>query len=78
MMKYYVIHVFECGPSPPTPTSRPPDIIHVIGVLRPSPFFMLFHFRVLYSTQTEEQKTGEAWDEAMQISIHTTSAQPHI
>ena len=31
-----------------TSTSRPPDVIHVIGVPRPSPFFVLFHFHVLY------------------------------
>ena len=29
---------------------------------RPSPFFALFRFRVLYWTQTDEQKTGEAWE----------------
>ena len=38
----------------------PPDVIHVIGVPRPSLFFALFRFRVLYWTKTEEQKTGEA------------------
>jgi len=45
-------------PSPHTSTSRPPDVIHVTGVPRPSPFFALFRFRVLYWTKTEEQKTG--------------------
>ena len=33
---------FECGPFPPyvhlASTSRPPDVIHVIGVPRPSRF----------------------------------------
>ena len=43
-------------------TSRPPDVIHVIGVPRPSPFFALFCFCVLYWTKSEEQKTGEAWE----------------
>ena len=33
---------------PPTSTLRPPNTIHVIGVLRPSPFSSLFHFRILY------------------------------
>jgi len=33
-----------------------------ISETRPSPFFTLFRFRVLYWTQTEEQKTGEAWE----------------
>ena len=45
-------------PSPPTSTSRPPDVTHVINETRPSPFFALFRFRVLYWTQTEEQKNG--------------------
>ena len=29
-------------------TSRPPDVIHVMDETRSSPFFTLFHFRVLY------------------------------
>ena len=29
----------QLGPSPPTSTSRPPDIIHVMNAPRPSPFF---------------------------------------
>ena len=41
--------LFERGsPPPPTSTSRPPDVIHMTGVPRPSPFFTLFHLRVLY------------------------------
>ena len=28
--------------SPPTSTSHPPDVIHMIGVLRLSPFFATF------------------------------------
>ena len=31
--------LFECGPLPPMSTSYPPDVIHVIGVPRLSPFF---------------------------------------
>ena len=31
--------LFECGPLPPMFTLRPPDVIHVISVPRPSPFF---------------------------------------
>ena len=48
----------SADPSPPTSTSCPPDVIHVIGVPRPSPFFMLFCFCVLYWTQTEEKNGG--------------------
>ena len=36
------------GNAPPTSTLRPPNVIHVIGVPRPSPFYALFRFRVLY------------------------------
>ena len=37
-MKFSML--FECGlPSPPMSTLRPPAIIHVIGVPRPSLFF---------------------------------------
>jgi len=39
---------FYNDPSPPTSTSRPPDVTHVINETRPSPFFALFRFRVLY------------------------------
>jgi len=45
--------LFECGPLPPTSTSHPPDIIHVISVPRPSPFFTLFRFRVLENRRTK-------------------------
>ena len=33
--------LFECGPlpSPASSTSCPPDVIHVISVPKPSPFF---------------------------------------
>ena len=33
--------LFECGPLPHTSASHPPDVIHVIGVPRSSPFFAL-------------------------------------
>ena len=60
---YRLLHTsWLMGNAPPTSTSRPPNIIHVIGVPRPSPFFTLFRFCVLYWTKTKEQKTGEAWE----------------
>ena len=60
---YRLLHTsWLMGNAPPTSTSRPPDVIHVIGVPRPSPFFVLFPFRVLYWTKSEEQKKGEAWE----------------
>ena len=45
-----------------TSTSRPANVIHVIGVPRPFSFFALSRFRVLYWTKTEEQKTEEGWE----------------
>ena len=36
--------LFECGPLSPMSTSHPPDIIHVISVPRPSPFFTALLF----------------------------------
>ena len=47
MMKSSTLFL-NADPSLPTSTSRPPDVIHVIGVPRPSPFFTLFRFHVLY------------------------------
>ena len=50
------------GYTPPTSTSRPPDVIHVIGVPRPSPFFALFCFRVLW--KPKNKKRGRPSNEA--------------
>ena len=56
-------------------TSHPPDVIHVIGVPKPYPVFVLFRFHVLYWTQTEARgglkrvclqyvhKPGKEWEE---------------
>ena len=41
-------------------TSRPPDVTHVMNESRPSPFFALFRFRVLYLNANRRTKTGEA------------------
>ena len=51
MMKYSML--FECGTMS---TSCPPDIIHVIGVPRPFPFFAALP--LLCKTQTKEHKWG--------------------
>ena len=55
--------LFECGHLPPTCSLRPPDVIHVVSVPRPSSFYTtlcLFHWHALYWTQTEEQKNMRA------------------
>ena len=41
---WFITHEIVVGHYPPYVHSRPPDIIHVIGVARPSPFFVLFLF----------------------------------
>ena len=46
------------GNAPLTSTLRPPDVIHVIDVPRPSPFFTLFRFCVLYWTKPKNKKRG--------------------
>ena len=50
----------KLGPSPPTSTSRPPDIIHVIGVSRPSPFmFCHSSTSMCYTEHKAKNKNGE-------------------
>ena len=63
------VHGCYTGWSPPpyiiiASTLRPPDVTHVMDETRPSLFFALFHFRVLYWTQTEEQKRGRPGNKA--------------
>ena len=48
-----LFHVLECGPLPPTSTSHPPDVIHVIGVPMPFTLFVL-----------KNKKWGRPWNEA--------------
>ena len=57
-------HILVIGHQPFPPCQ--PDIIHVVSVPKDAfPIFLpLFHFHVLYRMQTEEQKTGEAWEQA--------------
>ena len=73
----FIAHELVDGQHPPTSTSRPPDVIHVVGVPKPSPFFVLFHFHVLYQMKTEEQKTGGlgtlASFSGLQLSLYTAS-----
>ena len=56
MMKSSVL--FECGPLPPTFTLLPPDIIHVIGVLRPSPFFTALPLPCIIMNVNQRTKNG--------------------
>ena len=60
ILLYRLLHTsWLMGEAPPTSTSCPPDLIHVIGVPRPSPFsHSSIRFRVLYWTKIEEQKNG--------------------
>ena len=67
-------YIVEYWLLPLTSLSRPPRI-HLMSYMtdetRPSRFFVLFHFHVLYWTQTEEQKMGEAWERGYTHSITT-------
>ena len=63
------VHGRYTGWSPPpyvifTSNSRPPDVTHVMNETRPSPFFALFRFHVLYWMQTKEIKWGRSGNEA--------------
>ena len=53
--------LFECGPLPMS-TSCPPDVIHVIGVPRPSPFFATLPLPCILLNANWRTKTGEAWE----------------
>ena len=48
----------ERGPSPPTSTLRPPDISHVIGVPRPSPFFAALPLPCIILNVNRRTKNG--------------------
>ena len=75
---------YECGPlpSPPTSTSCPPDIIHMVSVPRFPPFFTTPCSRVLYWMYTKEQKQGRLGNEARLIvncyTIAVCIVQPYI
>ena len=62
MMKSSTLFVVGHRP-PPMSTSRPPDIIHVTSVPRPSPFFALFRLRVLCKLKNKKQ--GRPGNEAI-------------
>ena len=61
MMK--LVCYLNVDPSPPTSTSRPPDIIHVIGVPRPSPFFHVLPLLciILNANRRTKKKGGGLW-----------------
>jgi len=50
----FIAHKFEDGQRPPMSTSHPPDVIHMKGVPRVSPFFTALPLLcILYWTQTK-------------------------
>ena len=69
----------KVDPSPRTSTLCPPDVIHGIGVPKPSPFFALFH--TLYWAQTEKKKKkkkrGRPGNEAYNVSSINTHNSQH-
>ena len=62
------------GNAPPTSTSRPPDIIQVIGVPRPSLFFALFRSVYYTKRKPKNKKTGEAWERGYITLVHTPNS----
>ena len=55
--------LFECGPLPSVhlvSTRRPPDVIHVISVPKPSPFFTAVLLPYC-EHESKKKKMGEAW-----------------
>ena len=57
---YCLLHEFEMGNIPPTATSHPPDIIHVISVPRPSAFFTALPLPHIILNANQRTKMGEA------------------
>ena len=50
--------LFECGPLPPTSTSHPPGVIHVISVPRPSQFFTTVLLPCIIPNANQRTKRG--------------------
>ena len=60
----FIAPVLLIGYRPPTSTSRPPDVIHMIGVPRPSPFFALFSFMYYTERKPKNKKRGRPGNKA--------------
>ena len=73
---------YECRPLPPTCTSCPPDVIHMVSVPRFPPSFTTPCFHVLYWMHTKEQKQGRPGNETRLIvncyTIAICIVQPYI
>ena len=60
MMKSSML--FKHGPLPPKSNLHPPDIIHVISVPSPSPFFTVLPLPCIILNANQRTKVGEAWE----------------
>ena len=67
----FVAHELVDGQRPPTSTSRPPDVIHLIGVPRPSPFFALFRSVYYTERKPKNNKRGRPGNEANKVLDQT-------
>ena len=54
--------LFKHGPLPPKSNLHPPDIIHVISVPSPSPFFTVLPLPCIILNANQRTKVGEAWE----------------
>ena len=67
------LHIWMLA-SPATST----DVTHVMDETRPSLFFTLFRFRVLYWMQTEKQKLGKAWERGYTFRYCLSCVSTHV
>ena len=64
MMKSSTLFVVGHRPPPPTSTSRPPDVIHVTSVPRPSLFFASSASVYYIERKPKNEKRGRPGNEA--------------
>ena len=60
--------LFKCGPLPPTSTSCPPDVIHVMGVTRPSPIFAALLLLCFILNANRRTKNGGSQETRLSIT----------
>ena len=60
----FITHELADGQRPPYVHLASTNVIHVIGVPRPSPLFVLFCFRVLTEQKLKNKKRGRPGKEA--------------
>ena len=67
---------WQLGPSSPTSTSCPPDVIHMMNVPRPS-LFSRSSAPMYYCEHKWKVKTGEAWERGYLCTFCSKSPKTH-